>query len=168
MSASNPPRTVEDDVVVSMGYVLVVDGEEFDSSEDSGPIDFLQGHGNIISGLEDEIYGMKIGESKDVVVDPDGGYGEYDEELTEYLPKLEFPKEIPLEIGVELDMKDEDGDEVSARIIEVTADEVKLDFNHPLAGKTLNFTVTIVSLRHPTEEELDHGHAHGMAAEFDE
>lgn len=162
MSENTPPREVADEVVVSMDYVLTVDGEEVDSSEDTGPIDFLQGFGNIIPGLEDAIYGMKIGESKAVIVEPEDGYGEYDDEMVEILPKLEFPREIPLEIGVELDMKDEDDEVVSARIIEVAADDVTLDFNHPLAGMTLNFNVTIVSLRNPTEEELEHGHAHGM------
>ena len=160
MSEITPPREVADDVVVSMDYILTVDGEVVDSSDDTGPIDFLQGYGNIIPGLEDAIYGMKIGDSKDVAVEPDDGYGEYDDEMIEVVPKLDFPTEIPLEIGVELEMKDEDDDVVSARIIDVAAEDVTLDFNHPLAGMTLNFNVTIVSLRNATEEELDHGHAH--------
>ena len=72
--------TVQDGLVVSMDYKLTVDGEVLDSSEDAGPLQFLAGYGNIVPGLEREMAGMKIGESKDVVVAPADGYGEFDEE----------------------------------------------------------------------------------------
>ena len=73
----------------------------------------------------------------------------------------EFPEEICVEPGVELEMKDQDGDTLFARIVSVGKSRAKLDINHPLAGKQLTFDVTIVALRQPTPEELEHGHVHG-------
>jgi FKBP-type peptidyl-prolyl cis-trans isomerase SlyD len=154
------PDAVADDVVVSIDYTLTVDGAIIDSSDEEGPLEFLQGHGNIIPGLEKAMYGMKTGETKHVVVVPDSGYGEYDPEAVMLVPRSEFPKEIPLKPGVELEVTDQEGDTQYARIVSLTKDEVKLDFNHPLAGKTLDFQVSVTELRHPTGEELDHGHVH--------
>jgi len=72
--------TVQDGVVVSMEYTLHVDGEQLDTSEGQGPLQFLVGYGNVIAGLESEMMGMKVGDSKDVVVQPENGYGEFDDE----------------------------------------------------------------------------------------
>ena len=153
-------KLVADDLVVTMDYVLTVEDEIWDSSEDEGPIQFLQGHGNIIRGLEQQIIGMAVGESREITVQAADGYGEFDMEQIVAVPISEFPEEIPLETGVELEMKDTDGDIVFARIISVGKSRVKMDFNHPLAGKELHFKVTIVDLRAATPEELDHGHVH--------
>jgi FKBP-type peptidyl-prolyl cis-trans isomerase SlyD len=128
---------------------------------------FLQGHQNIIPGLERELAGMKIGDSKQVVVSPTEAYGEVDPDNIIDVPRNEFPEEIPLEPGTELEVKNSDGEVLSATINEINGDTVKLDFNHPLAGKQLTFDVTIVDLRQATEEELAHGHAHYEDEEFD-
>jgi len=152
---------VEKDLVVSMEYTLTVDGEVVDSSKENGPIDFIQGKGNIIPGLEKALYGMNLDESKEVNVPAAEAYGEFDEEAVEEVPVSDFPTDIPLEVGVELAVEDEDGGAMSAVIEEVTKDTVTLNFNHPLAGKDLVFDVKIVSLRAPTEEEMQHGHVHG-------
>ncbi|HBX71154.1 MAG TPA: peptidylprolyl isomerase [Chloroflexi bacterium] len=161
MTESNELTLVADDVVVSMEYTLTVDGEIVDSSEEEGPIQFLQGYGNIIPGLEAHLGGLAVGESLQVTVAPKDGYGEFDSEQIVDVPLDEFPEEICVEPGVELEMRDEDGDLLYARILSVGKSRVKLDFNHPLAGKELTFDVTIVGLRHPTPEELEHGHVHG-------
>ena len=92
--------TVQDGLVVSMDYKLTVDGEVLDSSEDAGPLQFLAGYGNIVPGLERELAGMKIGESKDVVVAPADGYGEFDEEAFMEVPRNEFPSDLQLEEGI--------------------------------------------------------------------
>ncbi len=154
------PAEVANDVVVSMEYTLTVDGAIVDSSDEDGPLEFLQGHGNIISGLEKALYGMKTGENKRVVVGPAEGYGDYDPKAVMDVPRREFPREIPLKPGVELEVTDQDGDTQFARIVSVGKDEVKLDFNHPLAGKTLHFEITIGDLRIASSEELAHGHVH--------
>ncbi len=152
---------VQDGQVVSMEYTLHVDGELVDSSEGQEPLEFLQGEGNIIPGLEDELYGMGIGESKEVVVAAEDGYGLLDPDAFIDVPKSQFPAEIPLEAGVELQVQDENGNPMMARIDRVDNENVKLDFNHPLAGKELHFKVKVVGLRDATEEELEHGHVHG-------
>lgn len=154
------PTTVANDVVVTLDYALKVDGKPYDSSEEDGPLYFLQGRGEIIPGLEKAITGMQLGETKTVTVSAAEGYGEYDPESVMDVPRSEFPDDIPLKPGVELQLVDEDGDEMFARVVSIGKSTVKLDFNHPLAGKELVFDVTISDLRAPTEEELDHGHAH--------
>lgn len=168
MSENSEPKIVADDVVVTMEYTLTVDGEVVDSSEDNDPIEFLQGYGAIIPGLEKEIYGMAVGESKSVNVNPAEGYGDFDSEAIVDMQKSEFPEDIPMKEGVELQMIDEDGEELVAVIVEVGDKTVKLDFNHPLAGKELHFDVKITGLRTPTEEELEHGHVHFEDEEFDD
>jgi FKBP-type peptidyl-prolyl cis-trans isomerase SlyD len=161
MTDNNELALVADDLVVTLDYTLTVDGEVVDSSDEEGPIQFLMGYGNIIPGLEAHLSGLAVGESLQVGVAAKDGYGEFDHEQIVDIPLDEFPEEICVEPGVELEMKDQDGDMLFARIISVGKSRAKLDFNHPLAGKQLNFDVTIVSLRAPTPEELEHGHVHG-------
>jgi FKBP-type peptidyl-prolyl cis-trans isomerase SlyD len=152
--------TVQNNVVVSMEYTLHVDNEEIDSSKGQDPLQFLAGHGNIISGLEREMMGMKVGESKDVVIQPADAYGEYDEEAFMSVPRGAFPKDIPIEEGVELTVKDDAGQSRYARVDVIDGDTVTLNFNHPLAGDELHFNVKVLDLREPTAEELEHGHVH--------
>jgi FKBP-type peptidyl-prolyl cis-trans isomerase SlyD len=104
---------------------------------------------------------MKVGEEKDVVVQPAFGYGEKDpESLVEY-SRESFPSSLKLEIGESIMMRDnQSGESHRAYISELGTDTVLLDFNHPLAGETLNFSVKIAGLREPTGEELTHGHVH--------
>ncbi|PKO07713.1 MAG: peptidylprolyl isomerase [Chloroflexi bacterium HGW-Chloroflexi-3] len=173
MDTENKPFVVEDNVVVTMNYSLSIDGEVVDSSEgeDNDPIIFLQGAGQIISGLEKSIYGLKIGDKKSVTIDPKDGYGDIDPESIVEVPKDEFPKDFPLELGVEItvnaDDEDEEGEEeMEATIVAVNESTVTLDFNHPLAGKTLNFDVHIIDIREATSEEIEHGHVHGDDSEF--
>jgi FKBP-type peptidyl-prolyl cis-trans isomerase SlyD len=153
-------QTIQDGQVVRLDYTLTVDGEVVDTSENNQPIQFIQGQGQIIPGLEDQIYGMKIGEQKDVTVPPDRGYGEVDPENFADIPRSQFPPEIPLEPGTELELRDQDGQLLDARIDQVGNDNVRLDFNHPLAGKELNFNVKVVGIRNATDEEISHGHVH--------
>lgn len=152
--------TVQDGLVVSMEYTLTVDGEVLDSSKGAGPLQFLAGHDNIVPGLEQEMIGMKIGESKDVVVAPEDGYGEFDDEAFMEVPRSEFPADMELEEGAELHVTDEDGQEQMAFIESFDDKSVRLDFNHPLAGAELHFNVKVIGLRDPTSEELEHGHVH--------
>lgn len=159
------PQAVEDDVIVTLNYTVKVDGEVVDTSEGHEPIEFIQGTGMVISGLENNLYGLTVGDSKEFSVPPSEGYGEEDEDALAEVPRTEFPSHIPLNKGVELMLKDEDGDEMQAYIVEVGEENVTLNFNHPLAGKTMNFTVEVIDLRWATEEELDHGHVHNHGHE---
>ena len=153
---------IADDLVVSLDYVLRVDGEIVDSSseEDGGPVEFIQGAGEIISGLEQELYGMQEGDEKTVLIPPEAAYGDVDSEAIKTVLKDEFPEDIPLEPGILIEMTDDEGDALLARVESVKADKVVLDFNHPLAGKELEFQIMVRGLRPATEIELEHGHAH--------
>ncbi|MDQ2691677.1 MAG: peptidylprolyl isomerase [Chloroflexota bacterium] len=152
--------SVQNNVVVSMEYSLHVDNEEIDSSKGQDPLQFLVGHGNIISGLEREMIGMKVGESKEVTIAPADAYGEFDEQAFMEVPRTAFPQEISVEEGAELTVRDDAGQSRYARIDAIDGDNVTLNFNHPLAGDELHFNVKVVGLREPTEEELEHGHVH--------
>jgi FKBP-type peptidyl-prolyl cis-trans isomerase SlyD len=153
---------VEDGQVVSMDYTLKVDDEIIDTSDGHEPLEFIQGTGDILPGLEGEMYGMQIGEEKIVVLPAKEGYGEVDGEAYMDVPRNQFPDNIPMEIGTVLELRDQDDHPMHARIDQVGEANVRLDFNHPLAGKELHFTVKIAGLRAATQEELDHGHVHSM------
>ncbi len=153
---------VADDLVVSMHYTLTLDdGQIIDSSEGGDPLQFLQGFGQIIPGLEKALYGMAVGDNKKVVVAAADGYGEVDPEAFQSVPRAIFPEDLELVEGMGLRMRDQDsGQLVETYVAEVGPTEVLLDFNHPLAGEELTFDVEIASLRLPTTEELAHGHVH--------
>ncbi len=151
---------VADGQVISMDYTLRVDGVIIDASTDHGPIEFIQARGNIIPGLEKALYGMAVGESKDVIVTAGEGYGETNNQAYMEVPRDQFPKDIPMEIGAQVELHDEAGHPMVARIDQVGETSVRLDFNQPLAGKELHFAIKIAGLRPATEQELDHGHVH--------
>lgn len=164
---STDKLTVADNMVVSMDYTLTLDdGQVIDSSEGREPLMFLHGRGQIIPGLEKELYGMNIGDEKSVVVEPSEGYGELDEDAFQLYPREVFPGDMDLKEGMGLHMRDPESNQViEAYVYEIRPDGVVLDFNHPLAGEALNFAIKIASVRHATSEELEHGHAHGAGHE---
>lgn len=155
--------TVSNNLVVGLEYTLRLDdGEIIDSSTGDAPLEYLHGHGQLIPGLERELNGMSVGDSKTVTVAPADGYGEFDEDAFETIPLSAFPEDLDLVPGLELHMRDSaSGNIVQAFVAEVNEDSVLLDLNHPLAGEALTFDVKISSLRKATQEEIDHGHVHG-------
>ncbi len=161
----NEPERVEKDVVVSMDYTLNVDGEVVDFSDKEEPLEYIQGHGQIIPGLERAMEGMQVGDSKEVNVPAQQAYGEVDPGAVVEVSRADFPPNVPIEVGTPLQVRNMDGQILDARISTIEGDKVKLDFNHPLAGKDLLFNVTVVGLRNATEEELEHGHVHGEDGE---
>lgn len=155
------PERVAKDVVVSMDYTLNVDGQVVDFSEKEDPLEYIQGYGQIIPGLEQAMEGMEVGESKEVSVPAEQAYGEIDPGAIVEVSRADFPPNVPVEVGTPLQVRNMDGQILDARISDIEGDKVKLDFNHPLAGKDLQFNVTVVDLRNATQEELEHGHVHG-------
>lgn len=148
--------TVRDDLVVSVDYTLrLADGEIVDSSVGRAPLTFIQGRGEVIPGLEKALYGMSVGEEKDVVVAPADAYGEFDADLLKTLPRSVFPPDMILEEGQGFRLRTNSGQVVVAYVYAVEDDQVTLDLNHPLAGETLYFNVKIAGLREATAEELD-------------
>ena len=156
------PLTVSDDLVVSLGYSLSLEeGTVIDSSSGDEPLEFLHGRGQIVPGLEKALYGMAVGDEKQVTVNPADGYGEVDAEDNVFMALESFPPDVALEIGESIYVRDSESDEeYQAFIAEIGEESVKLDFNHPLAGQTLYFDVKIEGLRSATSEELAHGHVH--------
>lgn len=149
--------TVAKDKVVHLDYVLTVEGEIADSTAGGDPLPYLHGHQNLIQGLEDQLEGMGVGEGKAVELAPEKGYGLVDENAFMDMDRAKFPEDFALEIGKPLRLNTGDGRIVSAVIKEVKEEAVVLDFNHPLAGKTLNFDVTIADIREATELEISVG-----------
>ena len=156
----NQNPTIQDEVVVSLEYTLQVEGEIVDSTGEDEHIQFIQGHGQIIPGLESQLYGMSSGESKEVTVPPEEAYGVLDEDALGTVPLDEFPPDMPLEKGVALQLRDQDGEVFDAYVESVNKKTVEINLNHPLAGKELHFSVKVLELRPATEDEVAHGHVH--------
>jgi FKBP-type peptidyl-prolyl cis-trans isomerase SlyD len=153
--------TVKKDAVVEMHYTLKNDaGDVIDSSQGKEPMPFIQGHGNIIPGLESALEGMKIGESCDISVKPEEGYGAYHDEGVQDIPMDALQGIDNLEVGMELQSQDEQGNPFIVHIKSINEDSVTVDANHPLAGQILHFSVSIENVREATKDELDHGHVH--------
>jgi FKBP-type peptidyl-prolyl cis-trans isomerase SlyD len=145
--------SVDNNVVVTLDYQLHVEGKEVDA----GPIQFLFGHGNIIPGLENQIKGMKIGDEKEVHVEAKDAYGQYDPELEIDVPLTTFPEDFKIELGRPMRMQDGQGHVFTGIAIAITDEVVKLNLNHPLAGKDLVFKTRIDDLRPATETEAQQG-----------
>ncbi len=133
---------------VTFDYTLTVDGNLLESSEGREPLQYVQGEGTIIPGLARELEGMRAGEEKDVVVLPENGYGNVDVNAVKEIPKsqLNLSPEVNLQPGAQIQATDDQGRKIVMRVKEVKEDTIVFDFNHPLAGKTLNFHVKIATI----------------------
>src|SRR5688572_29964847 len=108
----------------------------------------------IVPGLEVGIIGLKVGEEKEVVVSPDEGFGEHDEELVLEVDRADFPRPAEVQVGDEMVAESPEGEEAIMRVVEVKDDTVVVDANHPLAGKTLRYKVKVREIREGTEAEI--------------
>jgi len=151
--------------VIAMEYTLIDANskEQLDTNVGGNPLEFISGMGQIIPGLEKEIGNLASGEKADVMVQPAEGYGEYNEEAVQVLPKEQFAG-IELNEGMTLYGTGEDQQTVQVMVKSFTDDEVTIDYNHPLAGKTLMFSVSILDVRAATDEEIQTGVVGGLAA----
>jgi len=159
------PRIMTDKItvnkVVSLAYTLRDDdGEVIDQSEDGSPLLYLHGAQNIVPGLEEQLEGVAQGESVKATVSPEKGYGPRIGEAQE-VPRNLFPADAELAAGMQVVAHDDEGRQIPFFITGITEDTITVDPNHPLAGETLHFEVTVESLRDATEEEVTHGHPHG-------
>ena len=148
--------------VVSIHYTLRDEtGEVLDASEGREPLDYIHGSGQIIPGLENALEGKSKGEELAVVIEPENGYGTRDESLVHEVPKSEFEVPDEIEVGMQFRVGDEGGTLIM--VVAGVGDEVvTLDGNHPLAGVTLSFDVSIADVREATEEEIKASqHVHG-------
>ena len=154
--------TVAEDTVVSVHYKLSLEsGDVVDSSQEGEPLNYLHGHGNIVPGLESQLAGRKVGDQFTAEISPEEGYGAHDPERIVRAPRASFPADVELAAGMQFHTEDEKGNPLLVQLTEVSEEEVTIDENHPLAGKTLLFEIEIAAIRAATEEELEHGHSHG-------
>ena len=122
------------------------DGEVFDSSRDSQPLEFTVGEGNVIPGFDKAVLDMEVGEKKSVEIAPDEAYGPRREELVVAVERSEIPSHIEPSIGQRLQMKQPEGEPVNLVITDMNDETVTLDANHPLAGMTLLFDVEMMEI----------------------
>ena len=112
--------------------------------------------------FEEELQGMAAGEQKSFTINAEEGYGERQDNSTVQLPVAMFEQSGMPPVGAILPLQDPEGNHLNAVVLEVSPEAVTVDLNHPMAGKTLHFDIEVVATRPATEEELAHGHAHGI------
>ncbi len=152
--------SIQDNQVVSFHYTLTDgDGKVLDTSDGREPLDYLQGHGNIIPGLEKEMTGKAIGDKFSAVITPEEGYGLREEGLVQSVQRSQFQDPDQIQLGAQFQVKAGEEQRI-ATITGIDEEIITVDMNHPLAGETLTFQVEILAVRDATQEELSHGHVH--------
>ena len=152
---------VEKNRVVTLNYTLRDEqGAILDASNGRRPLSYLHGKGNIIPGLEQALVGKAAGDKLDVTVAPEQGYGPRDERLVQIVPRTKFGDVQGLAPGMQVRATGQRGPRM-VTVVRVDRDFVTIDGNHPLAGRTLHFSVEVAEVRKATHEEVAHGHAHG-------
>lgn len=130
------------------------DGEIFDSSEGKPPLTFVSGVGMVVPGFDNAVMGMEKGEEKEVTLTPDQAYGEYKDEMKQKIPRKALPPEQVPEKGMMLGIATPQGQQIPAKIIEVDDEDITVDINHPLAGKTLFFKIKLIDYEKVDMERL--------------
>ncbi|MBI1838335.1 MAG: FKBP-type peptidyl-prolyl cis-trans isomerase [Flavobacteriia bacterium] len=162
--------TVEANMVVTLNYKLSnhKTGEKIEETTAENPMVFLFGVGGIIPEFEDNIQGKKVGDTFDFAIVSESAYGEKSAEQIVKIPTSVFNDESGkfneehIFVGAMVPMSDNEGNHLRGTVLAVTDEHVEMDFNHPLAGTDLNFKGEIVEIRPATQEEIDHGHVHGL------
>ena len=150
------------DTVVSLAYqVRTKDGVLVDETTVVAPLEYLHGAGNLIKGLEDALEGREKGDKFDVEINSENAYGDYNDNLVQTVPRDVFVGVDELEVGMRF-LADTDHGPVPVEITAIDGDNVTIDGNHMLAGQDLKFNVEVVDVREATQEELSHGHVHGV------
>ena len=152
----------EENSVVGIEYELTEAGgsEVLDSNKGGAPLEFIIGKGQLIPGLEKALVGMNVGDTADILVKAEEAYGLRDEEAVQELPRDQF-EGIELEKGMSLYGQGQNGETIQVNVVDFDDNTVKVDFNHPLAGKDLMFNVKVISERDATEEEAQTGQVGG-------
>ena len=159
--------TIEKHHVVAVHYTLNAleeNGEKsfIEKTDADNPFTFLYEVGMMLPKFEEELQGMAAGEQKSFTINAEEGYGERQDNSTVQLPVAMFEQSGMPPVGAILPLQDPEGNHLNAVVLEVSPEAVTVDLNHPMAGKTLHFDIEVVATRPATEEELAHGHAHGI------
>jgi FKBP-type peptidyl-prolyl cis-trans isomerase SlyD len=161
--------TIQENMVVSVDYKLTnhTTGEHIEATTPDQPMVFLYGVGGIIPQFEENLHGKAIGDTFEFSILAEHAYGTASEEQIAMIPldvfldeKGQFDTEY-FSVGKLIPMSDSEGNQLRGKIVEVSSEMIKMDFNHPLAGQDLHFSGSIVDIRTATDDEIAHGHAHG-------
>ncbi len=148
--------------VVSMQFKLTnSEGEELDASTPEQPLVYLHGTESLIPGLENALEGKEAGDDLQVTIKPEDAYGMVNPEMIQVVPRSAFQEVKDIEAGMQFEARDAEGNAQRVLVQAVSGDNITINANHPLAGQTLNFDVTVEEVREASAEELDHGHVHG-------
>lgn len=158
---------IENNNVVTLNYILHTieeNGEKtfVEQTTSENPLTFLYGVGMMLPKFEENIQGLNTGDKASFTLEAADAYGERDDKAIAQLPAEMFQETGLPPVGEVLPLQDNQGNQFRAVVVEVTPEAVIADLNHPMAGKTLNFEIEILNARPATEEELAHGHAHGV------
>lgn len=159
-------NTINPNTVVGVSYQLKLsNGELADEATSEQPLLFIHGIGQTLPDFDSQLTGLSIGDNFEFTLTAEQGYGEHNPNYVVDLEKQIFegpdvPEDL-LTVGNMLPMQDQEGNPLDGKVLEVGEATVKMDFNHPLAGESLNFSGTVLSIREATQEELSHGHVHG-------
>jgi FKBP-type peptidyl-prolyl cis-trans isomerase SlyD len=171
--------TIQPNAHVTIDYELRdEEGDMLEASAGDGgePIRYVHGYGMLVPGLEAALIGLQTGDVRDVVVPAEAGYGEYDDDLLLEIDRSELPDPKGVAVGDEFIAESPDGDEIAMSVVEVRDDMVLVDANHPLAGMTLRYHVTVRDIRPATDDEIKeaaaqlddaHEHVHGPDCDHD-
>ncbi len=163
--------TIEPNSVVALTYKLhtVVNGEkEFvEEASKENPLVFLAGVGMMLPKFEENLKGLKKGDTVDFELNAVDAYGEKDEKAVAQLPAEMFKESGIPPVGEIIPLQDNEGNQFRAQVMEVSPEVVVVDLNHPMAGQNLHFDIEVLEVRQATEDELAHGHAHGIDGQAD-
>ncbi len=151
---------IEKNRVVGIHYTLTDnDGKVLDSSIGNQPLLYLHGNGNLIPGLENALEGKRKNDRMNVKVEPELGYGEFDENMIFEVNRSQFDYSGEIKKGMQFQMHTDHGHQV-VTVSKIEGDVIVLDGNHPLAGQELNFDVEVTEVREASSDEISHGHVH--------
>lgn len=150
--------------VVTIDFTMYDDENEvLESSQEEGPLVYMHGIGELPEGLEVELLGKRAGDEVEITLEPADAYGDYDESLVQAVPREQFDDVEDLQIGMSFET--EDGQRV--QVVGLEGDDVIVDANEPYAGETVRFTVKVLGVREASDEEVEHGHAHGEGCDHE-
>jgi FKBP-type peptidyl-prolyl cis-trans isomerase SlyD len=158
--------TIASGMVGTIAYKLYVDGSLYEEVGADDEMDFLYGADNLVPGLEAGLTGKKAGDTFDITVKPADGFGEYDDTLIEEIPLDDLVGMDDIQVGMDVELMDDEGDMFEATVIAIEGDTVRLDFNDPFASKTLRYVGEVVKVRPATDEEVDMGLPESLAEEI--
>ena len=156
--------TIKEQKAVASRYTLKDEtGEILDTNVDTAPLEYLHGAGNLIPGLEKELEGKNVGDKIQAVISPEDAYGSFNEDLVQDVPLTQFDQPDQAKPGNQFHFDGPNGVGI-ATVVSVDDKNVKVDLNHPLVDKTLNFDVEVLTIRDASQDEIDNGYIQPQAA----